>query len=194
MPEHPLVVVIAGPNGAGKSTAAPRLLRGVLAVHEFVNADPIAQGLSGFDPQSAAMQAGRIMLDRLRHHAAARVDFAFETTLASRTFAPWLQRLRVSGYRAHMTFLMLPSVELALARVAERVRLGGHAVPEDVVRRRFRRGLQNFFDPYRALVDSWEMVENADLARPRVIAARGPGGQEVVHDRVAWESCLEAIR
>jgi predicted ABC-type ATPase len=95
----PLVVVIAGPNGAGKTTIAPRLLRDALAVSEFVNADPIATGLSAFRPESVAMAAGRVMLARLKALATAREDFAFETTLASRSFAPWLRSLRASGYR-----------------------------------------------------------------------------------------------
>lgn len=133
----PLVVVIAGPNGAGKSTTAPRLLQGPLAVSEFVNADTISRGLSAFHPDSVALAAGRVMLARLKSLARARQDFAFETTLAGRNFAPWLNTLRAAeGYRAHLAFLSLPAPELALARVAERVRLGGHDVPEAVVRRR----------------------------------------------------------
>jgi predicted ABC-type ATPase len=112
----PLVVVIAGPNGAGKSTVAPRLLQEALAVTEFVNADTIASGLSAFRPDSVAIAAGRVMLARLRALAEARADFAFETTLASRSFAPWLARLRASGYRVHLAFLSLPHADLAVAR------------------------------------------------------------------------------
>ena len=141
----PLVVVIGGPNGAGKSTTAPELLRAALHVQEFVNADSIALGLSGLRPETAAFAAGRVMLSRLKYLARQRADFAFETTLASRSFAPWLDTLRASGYRAHLVFLSLPSVELALLRVAERVRLGGHDVPPEVVRRRFQAGIRNFF-------------------------------------------------
>ena len=122
----PLVVVLAGPNGAGKSTSAAHLLRGALAVDEFVNADTIAQGLSAYRPESAAVTAGRVMLDRLRFLARERRDFAFETTLAGRGHARWLQSLRAAGYRAHLIFLALPAAELAVARVAERVRQGGH--------------------------------------------------------------------
>jgi predicted ABC-type ATPase len=125
---RPSVVILAGPNGAGKSTVAPALLQGALAVNEFVNADVIARGLSAFDPESAAIAAGRVMLTRIRELAEQRVNFAFETTLASRSFAPWLRELRASGYEIHILFLWLPSADFALDRVAERVRAGGHDV------------------------------------------------------------------
>jgi predicted ABC-type ATPase len=124
----PKVVVIAGPNGAGKSTTAPAILRDALKVHEFVNADTIAAGLSAFSPESVALAAGRIMLDRVHELARDRRDFAFETTLASRTFASWLRDLQTNGYKFHLVYLCLPTVELAVARVAERVRRGGHGV------------------------------------------------------------------
>lgn len=110
---RPSVVILAGPNGAGKSTAAPALLQGALAVNEFVNADVIARGLSAFDPDAAAIAAGRVMLTRMRELAAHHTSFAFETTLASRTFAPWLRELRTSGYDIHLVFLWLSSAELA---------------------------------------------------------------------------------
>jgi predicted ABC-type ATPase len=129
----PKVVVIAGPNGAGKSTAAPAVLRDALLVNEFVNADTIAAGLSAFCPEAVAVTAGRVMLERIRKLARDRQDFAFETTLASRTFAPWLRKLQSQGYRFHLVYLWLPTVELAVARVAERVRRGGHAVAEGIV-------------------------------------------------------------
>src|SRR5581483_6211202 len=104
-PGSPLVVVVAGPNGAGKTTTSAELLRGPLAVAEFVNADTIASGLSAFHPESVALTAGRIMLARLRELATARTDFAFETTLSGRNFAPWLQSLGAEGYRSHLVFL-----------------------------------------------------------------------------------------
>jgi predicted ABC-type ATPase len=128
----PKVVVIAGPNGAGKSTAAPAVLRNALLVNEFVNADTIAAGLSAFSPETVAVTAGRVMLERIRKLACERRDFAFETTLASRTFAPWLRKIQSEGYQFHLVYLWLPTVELAAARVAERVRRGGHAVQEAI--------------------------------------------------------------
>jgi predicted ABC-type ATPase len=142
----PDVVMLAGPNGAGKSTAAPALLRDILSVNEFVNADVIAQGLSAFEPERAAPAAGRIMLARLRELARQRESFAFETTLASRSFAPWIAGLKSEGgYKFRLVFLWLPSPEAAVARVAERVRAGGHDVPEATIRRRYAAGLKNFF-------------------------------------------------
>jgi len=119
--QHPSVVVIGGPNGAGKTTAAPFLLGRHLGLTEFVNADAIANGLSGFRPDTVALQAGRIMLARLRELAAGRVSFAFETTLASRTFAPWLKMLIRDGYRFHLAYLWVPSVEVSKQRVRKRV-------------------------------------------------------------------------
>jgi predicted ABC-type ATPase len=171
----PHVIVLAGPNGAGKSTAAPHLLRGALGVTEFVNADMIAQGLSAFAPDTVALAAGRIMLARLRELAAKRADFAFETTLASRSFAPWLASLAATGYSVHLLFLWLPSADLAASRVADRVRFGGHDVPEEIIRRRYHAGLANFFDLYRPLADSWRLYDNGDESGPRLIAA-GRGG------------------
>lgn len=109
MAEPPLLVVIGGPNGAGKTTTAPLLLHGALTVSHFVNADPIAQGLSFFQPESMAIAAGRVMLNRMKALAQAREDFAFETTLVGRAFAPWLKALRASGYRVHLAFLSLPT-------------------------------------------------------------------------------------
>jgi predicted ABC-type ATPase len=190
----PLVVVIAGPNGAGKSTTAPRLLQEALTVREFVNADPIAIGLSAFRPESVAMAAGRMMLARLKALALAREDFAFETTLASRSFAPWLASLRASSYRVHLAFLALSSPDLAVARVAQRVRQGGHDVPEPVVRRRFVAGLRNFFAPYQSIADTWQMFDNSGVTGPGLIAS-GRGRQPVhVVDVEAWTNLLERQR
>ncbi len=189
----PLVVVLAGPNGAGKSTSAAHLLRGALAVDEFVNADTIAQGLSAYRPESAAVTAGRVMLDRLRFLARERRDFAFETTLAGQGHARWLQNLRAAGYRAHLIFLALPATELAVARVAERVRQGGHDVPEAVVRRRFLAGLRNFFEVYRTAVDGWHMYDNSTVTGPRLIAHGAAGVPTTIADQAAWRR-LEELR
>lgn len=187
----PLAVVLAGPNGAGKSTTAPYLLKDALAVHEFVNADTIAQGLSAYRPEAAAITAGRVMLERLRTLSSMRRDFAFETTLSGRSHVRWLRDLRASGYRTHLVFLALPSAELAIARVADRVRRGGHHVPDVVVRRRFIAGLRNLFAAYMDAVDSWTIYDNADVVSPRLVASRAVGGSVIVADADLWNALKE---
>lgn len=184
----PLMVVVAGPNGAGKSTTAPSLLRDALAVSEFVNADEIAAGLSALRPESAALAAGRIMLTRLRALSGARQDFAFETTLASRSISTSINRVRATGYHVHLMFLALPSPEMAVARVAERVRLGGHDVPEGVVRRRFFAGLRNFFVHYEHSVDTWQLFDSARPGPPALIAVRFEGEQRRILAVEAWSA------
>lgn len=181
------MVILAGPNGAGKSTSAGRLLQGTLAVNEFVNADTIALGLSAYRPESASLAAGRAMLARMRSLAASRKDFAFETTLAGRGHGRWIQRLRSDGYRAHLVFLSLSGPDLAVARVGERVRRGGHAVPEDVIRRRFQAGVRNFHTYYIRLVDAWQVFDNSGMAGPSLIASADRGGDPLVVDRAAWQ-------
>lgn len=184
----PLVVVLAGPNGAGKSTSAARLLQGALAVDEFVNADTIAQGLSAYRPESAAVAAGRIMLARLQQLARLRRDFAFETTLSGRVYAGWLKELRGSGYRVHLIFLALSHPNLAIARVAERVRNGGHHVPDEVVRRRYLGGLRNLFGLYSGIAESWQVYDNSLLDGPRLVASRRAGAAVEIADATAWDA------
>ena len=136
MNTKPKVVVIAGPNGAGKSTTAPEIVCRALGISEFVNADTVARGLSAFAPERAAMLAGRIVIERIRNLAADRHDFAFETTLASLSFARMLRRMQADGYEVHLVFLWLPSAKMAAERVHERVRSGGHDIPANVIARR----------------------------------------------------------
>ena len=182
---RPSVVILAGPNGAGKSTAAPALLQGALAVNEFVNADVIARGLSAFDPDAAAIAAGRVMLTRMRELAALRISFAFETTLASRTFAPWFLQLRDSGYEIHLVFLWLSSADLAIERVADRVRNGGHNIPDNVVRRRYAAGIRNLFALYQSVTTSW-VVYNSSGPQPALIAEGLESQPERVYDTDVW--------
>jgi predicted ABC-type ATPase len=181
--ERPSAVVLAGPNGAGKSTLASGLLVDVLRVAEFVDADVLARSLPR--TEAAAVTAGRSVLRRLDELAAARRSFAFETTLASRSFAPRIRRLIADGYECHLVFLWLPSADLAVARVKDRVRRGGHAVPEGAVRRRYRSGLLNFFGLYRPLTTTWRMYDNsADV--PRLIAAGAGAETLAVNDDAVW--------
>lgn len=182
---RPSVVILAGPNGAGKSTAAPALLQGALAVNEFVNADVIARGLSAFDPNSAAIAAGRVMLTRLRELSSQRLSFAFETTLASRSFAPWLRELRTSGYEIHLVFLWLSSADLAIERVADRVQNGGHNIPDDIVRRRYSTGIRNFFDLYQTVTTSW-VLYNSSGPQPTLVAEGLESQPERVYDTDVW--------
>ncbi len=189
---RPHLVVLAGPNGSGKTTIAPRLLKGKLGVSAFVNADLIAGGISVFDPNLAAMAAGRVMLARLKELAARRVDFAFETTLASRSFAPWIAELMDAGYRFHLVFLWLSSPDVAVARVADRARMGGHDVPEAIVRRRYRAGLRNFFALYRPLAATWEMMDNSSGQVARMIASGRGDATDQVGDAVLWTQIQEA--
>lgn len=165
----PHVILLAGPNGAGKSTVALRLLRGALGVQEFVNADTIASGLSAFSPGSEAFQAGRVMLRRLSELSKRRKTFAFESTLSARSFAPWLQHLKTRGYRVRIIFLFLPDPRLAIERVRQRVRLGGHDIPVPVILRRYYAGVRNFFDLYMPLADQWRIYDNSALT-PRLVA------------------------
>ena len=190
---RPSLVILAGPNGAGKSTVAPALLHGALAVNEFVNADVIASGLSAFDPDSAAMAAGRVMLGRIRELASQRVNFAFETTLASRSFAPWLRQLVTSGYSAHLVFLWLPSADFAVDRVAERVRTGGHNVPPETVRRRYAAGLRNFFQLYQPVVSGWVLYDSSGPV-PRPVAEGLASHPPTVYDRDVWAAAQEQAR
>jgi predicted ABC-type ATPase len=190
----PTVMVLAGPNGAGKTTASRTLLAETLRVMTFVNADVIAQGLSGFDPESAAFEASRIMLDRLRALAAQRADFAFETTLAARTLAGWLKGLRQDGYTVHLVYFWLESADLAVTRVAERVRAGGHSVPEATIRQRYGRSVQNFFQLYRPLVSSWRVYDNTQSASPQLIVRGDETGTETVLNEERWRQIQEGAK
>jgi predicted ABC-type ATPase len=131
------------------------------------------------------------MLERLRYLARERRDFAFETTLAGRAHAQKLLELRSSGYRSHLVFLSLPGPDLAIARVAERVRRGGHHVPNDVVRRRYYAGLRNLFDVYSEVVDRWQVYDNSDFTGPRLVASGAVGTPPVVTDRITWDALRE---
>lgn len=158
-----------------------------LGIAEFVNADVIAAGLSAYSPESVAVEAGRIMLKRLRQLADEGKNFAFETTLASRSFAPWIAQLRRErAYRFHLAFLWIPDAEMAVQRVAGRVRHGGHSIPVDDIRRRYERGLENFFRPYLPIADSWEMHENSSKL-PKLIAMKDRNRPPHIANPKLWE-------
>jgi predicted ABC-type ATPase len=165
-------VIIAGPNGAGKTTFAREFLPKEAGCPVFVNADLIAEGLSPFDPDAAAFRAGRLMLREIAHHVGRGKSLGFETTLAGMTYAQKIPKWRSRGYRVKLIFLLLPSVELAIARVAARVAHGGHNVPETVIRRRFAAGLRHFHEIYKPIVDAWVLCDNSGES-PQTLDAGG---------------------
>jgi len=183
----PHVVIIAGPNGAGKSTVAPWLLREHFGITRYVNADTIAAGLSGYDPGSVALHAARLMWMRLRELAEQEHSFAFETTLASRSFAPWLKDLKGRGYRVALIFLWLESPETAIGRVNDRVELDGHDIAEEVVRRRYHAGLRNLWELYWPLLDEAYVFHNGGFGVPVLVARRPAGGSLEVANAAIWE-------
>ena len=164
------IVIIAGPNGAGKTTFAREFLPNEANCPIFVNADLIAAGLSPFAPDLAAFKAGRIMLETIAAHVNHGESFSFETTLSGLTYAQMIPVWRASGYVVELAFLSLPDVEMAIERVAIRVIQGGHNVPEDVIRRRFTNGINNF-ERYKLLVDNWQLYDNSGI--PAILIEEG---------------------
>ena len=155
------IVIIAGPNGAGKTTFALEFLPAEAGCPVFVNADLIAAGLSPFQPEAAAFRAGRLMLEEIARHAAEGRNFAFETTLSGLTYARMIAEWQAAGFAVKLIFLSLATPEEAIARVAMRVRQGGHDVPSEIIRRRFASGRRNFQDIYRHRVDFWQWFDNS---------------------------------
>jgi predicted ABC-type ATPase len=170
MSERRRIVIIAGPNGAGKTTFAREFLPREAECPDFINMDFIAAGLSPFDPQRAALRAGRLMLVEIARRVRAGESFAFETTLSGKSYARLIPQWKSAGYHVKLIVLSLPSVDLAIARVAARVAQGGHDVADTVIRRRFDAGIRNYEDVYRRLVNSWALYDNSE-PEPRLIAS-----------------------
>ncbi len=158
---HKKIIIIAGPNGAGKTTFARSFLPTEAQCPRFINADLIAAGLSPFAPESAAIKAGRLMLQEIAGCTQRNESFAFETTLSGLGYLRQIHQWKSMGYHISLFFLSLSSVEEAIARVAERVRQGGHNIPEAVIRRRFVAGRHNFEQYYRAIVNDWILYDNS---------------------------------
>lgn len=156
------IIIFAGPNGAGKTTFAREFLPSEASCPIFINADLIAAGIAPFAPESAAISAGKLMLDLIAKHAAAEDSFAFETTLSGRGYARMIPKWREAGYRVELFFLSLPSAQFAIERVAQRVRQGGHNIPQDVIERRFVSGMDHFESIYKPLVDSWTLIDSSE--------------------------------
>jgi len=168
----PSVIFISGPNGAGKSTLAPALLRDVLGIDEFVNADATAQ-----DEE---------ILPQLKELAAQQKDFALETTLATGAYASWLKELQSNGYHFHLIYLWLKNFELAVERVRVRVRAGGHDISQDAIERDYQLGYQNFFDLYLPVADSWQFYD-ASFTTPQILAIGDKIGGEKVFQKELWQ-------
>ncbi|MBF0610279.1 MAG: Zeta toxin family protein [Magnetococcales bacterium] len=157
------ILILAGPNGAGKTTFAQEYLPKEIHCLHFINADLIAAGLSPFAPEYAAIQAGRLMLEQINSLTRQRIDFAFETTLSGRSYGFHIPKWQAMGYHVKLIFLSLPDVELAIQRVKLRVSMGGHSVPEGIIRRRYSKGWHNFYSFYRPLVNQWALYDTSGL-------------------------------
>jgi predicted ABC-type ATPase len=181
---QPKIYVIAGPNGAGKTTFAGRFLPEYVHCTEFLNADLIAAGLSPFAPESQNIRASELMLERMDGLIERRETFSFETTLAARSYHRKIIGWREIGYDVQLFFLWLPSADMAVARVANRVIQGGHGLPEETIRQRYTLGLANFHKLYRSVVDQWSCFDGSRLP-PRLIAQSEGTSVEVV-DHSKW--------
>ncbi|MBB6503045.1 zeta toxin family protein [Pedobacter cryoconitis] len=185
----PNLYIIAGCNGAGKTTASYTILPEILNCMEFVNADNIAAGLSPFNPERVAFESGRIMLHRIRELMVARADFAFETTLATRSYVSLVKEAHLMGYKVSLLYFWLNSPDLAVERVAKRVSKGGHHIPADVIARRYYRGIYNLYNLYMQVCDEWTLVDNMDLV-PEVIAKYDGFGKTVFNDEL-WFTIIK---
>lgn len=168
----PKLYIIAGCNGAGKTTASYTVLPEMLGCKEFVNADEIAKGLSPFNPESVAIEAGRLMLQRMDDLLVGGADFAFETTLASRSYVRFVERAQAKGYFVTLLYFWLPTPEQAIERVAKRVSEGGHNIPSDVIRRRYANGIKNLMTRYMPICNFWTIYDNSSAdAEVKIIAS-----------------------
>ena len=163
------VYIVAGPNGSGKTTFAKKFLPDYAHCKQFVNADLIAGGIAPFSPEGSAIQAGKLLLGQIRSFSRKGIDFGFETTLAGKSYRNLLADLRNEGYKLHLFFLWIPTLEMALSRIEDRVKRGGHSIPKPVVARRFGRGIRHLFELYRPLLDLWCLFDNSG-SFPHLIA------------------------
>jgi predicted ABC-type ATPase len=187
----PQFIVIAGANGSGKTTSARSLLP---ATVPFINADEIARELPESDGENKDLQASRLLLAQWDVLEAQRADFAIETTLASRSLVRRIGHLHMAGYQFHLIFFWLKSKELAAARVAERVRQGGHNIPEEIIQRRYTAGQRNLISLYLPLADTWRVYDNSDFAGPLLVATGRRGGVATVYDPETWRRIEEVSK
>lgn len=183
--------IIGGCNGAGKTTASYTVLPEMLGCKEFVNADEIAKGLSPFNPESVAIEAGRLMLHRMEDLMAEGADFAFETTLATRSYVKFIHDAQRKGYFVTLVYFWLPSPELAFERVATRVREGGHNIPQEIVRRRYANGLRNLTQLYTPICDFWTIYDNSYADQQIKIIASGQKNATIdIQDTLSYKAIL----
>lgn len=182
----PNLYIIAGCNGAGKTTASYTVLPEILQCKEFVNADEIARGLSPFQPEKVSFQAGRIMIQRIDGLLIQKVDFAFETTLTTLSYKQTIKIAREKGYKITLLFFWLNDYNLAIERVKARVTEGGHNIPEEVIKRRYHKGLFNFINIFVSLCDYWMVIDNSD--KPYSLIAEGNATFDItIYNKNTWE-------
>ena len=185
--------IISGCNGAGKTTASYTVLPEILDCREFVNADEIARGLSPFNPEGMAIEAGRLMLRRIEDLLNRNETFSIETTLATKSYLNLIQRAQAKGYQVHLLFFWLRTPELAVLRVAERVQKGGHNIPEDVIRRRYVAGISNLFHLFISKVDYWDIYDNSE--NPRVqIACGGRNADTYIYEESLFNQIKRHVK
>jgi predicted ABC-type ATPase len=184
--------IISGCNGAGKTTASYTILPEILKCDEFVNADEIAKGLSPFNPESAAIQAGRLMLERMNDLILKGQDFAFETTLATKSYKNFVIKAKENDYQVTLLFFWLCTPELAVKRVETRVKEGGHNISEDVIRRRYEKGLKNFYEIFEPIVDEWMFIDNS--GEPYEILAHKNNESNFINNNGKWEELLNKYK
>ena len=185
--------IIGGPNGAGKTTASYSVLPKILYCKEFVNADEIARGLSPFNPESVAIEAGRLMLSRISELLGRNESFSIETTLSTRSYFRLIEKAHQQGYEVTLLFFWLKTPEQAIERVAERVSKGGHNIPQDIIIRRYHEGLDNLFKIYMPIVDTWLLVNNSETPRS-VIATGGRDQRMEIKDSIIFNQIEEYVK
>lgn len=189
--ESKKLYIIAGCNGAGKTTASITILPEILQCKEFVNADEIAKGLSPFNPESVAIEAGKLMLQRIDFLVQGSESFAIETTLSTRSYTKLIERAKQNDFKVQLLFFWLPTPAHAVERVAQRVREGGHNIPLEVILRRYHAGIRNLFNIYMPIVDSWMLIENQN--NPRIIVADGDLNEETVYNVELFKKIKEYV-
>lgn len=192
MKDNKGIYIIAGPNGAGKTTFAREFLPNYAHCPNFINSDLIAQGLAPFSPEKANIKAGKLVLEQIHDYAKQQIDFAFETTLAGKTYFSMLRKFKENGYKLHLFFLWIPDTKLAIARINNRVAKGGHDVPVQDVKRRFKRSIYNLFNLYMPILDFWILFNNTSI-QPLPIA-KGINQQVIIFDQILFEKIKQSAR